>query len=543
MHGRGGGHDATASGPAARPAPARRRVGHGGDASPICSASRRAASASYVDRVERARRRMATPSSPARSGTAPARRTVAALRTRQTGCRRRRAIACTASFAPCSMLDDGIDVFETARCSACQRGDARSRSRAGARASRGTELTPRARREIVRLRGTETAQRRLLSRLAHDEMDAASFHPETFRRALSGARSSARTPSRRSSTTSCASSAPLGYYVNELAISDVLLHIAIAADRVAADACPRVQRTRGARRDPRWRRDRSAGSRRSLRRRSRTRATAATSPRSCSTRIVAPGEDAAGDVARAASTPTSRPPCAPRSAAAAEDYQVDLVDETSCSASRCTCRTCVRRAEERAWSRNPLTRSLKTSLSDDLRGRRLHRERAARPARHADPRRRDRLHRDARRAAASSAAAGRIDPHRDDRLPRLLRAARAAAIERRPFARAGDRGHERRHQRRPRLGVVRHRPGAQHDRATGASAIASCASSRSSPTPTSNASQAAAGACDGDGGSPRLRGELARYFDAGCLRPRARPDEGGGGDHPAPRRPADRPPG
>lgn len=49
----------------------------------------------------------------------------------------------------------------------------------------GTELALERDRERVRLRGNEAAQRRLLSRLAHDEMDDASFHPETFRRALS----------------------------------------------------------------------------------------------------------------------------------------------------------------------------------------------------------------------------------------------------------------------------------------------------------------------------------------------------------------------
>lgn len=59
-------------------------------------------------------------------------------------------------------------------------------------------------RDIVRLRGGEREQRRLLSRLAHDEMDAAEFPVDPFRLALGGGRSrprrsgrSARRSSRR----------------------------------------------------------------------------------------------------------------------------------------------------------------------------------------------------------------------------------------------------------------------------------------------------------------------------------------------------------
>src|SRR5690606_16399480 len=80
---------------------------------------------------------------------------------------------------------------------------------------------------------TEVAQRRLLSRLAHDELDAGSFDPETIRRALTGTTVAAHAVG-PFKTALVRELGELGYFVNELAISDVLLHIAIAADRVSA---------------------------------------------------------------------------------------------------------------------------------------------------------------------------------------------------------------------------------------------------------------------------------------------------------------------
>ncbi|WP_258566845.1 HTH domain-containing protein [Microbacterium sp. Se5.02b] len=155
-----------------------------------------------------------------------------ALRTRQTGesAPRDRLHALVRS-----LLDEprGIDVFDTA--------DELHVSEATLEADlarvrgllEGTDLLLERDREIVRLRGDEAAQRRLLSRLAHDEMDDASFHPETFRRALSGSAVAASAVGPFKSAL-VGELGELGYYVNELAIADVLLHIAIAADRVAA---------------------------------------------------------------------------------------------------------------------------------------------------------------------------------------------------------------------------------------------------------------------------------------------------------------------
>ena len=223
----------------------------------------------------------------------------------------------------------------------------------------GTELTLEREREIVRLRGTESAQRRLLSRLAHDEMDAASFHPETFRRALAGSAVAADAVGPFKSEL-VRELGEQGYYVNELAISDVLLHIAIAAERVAAghalEAAP-------------------AGARAEIPRVGAVIARLAQEHFSVAlgdgdsghlaslvlTRIVAPGEDAARDVARSGVDEAVEAAVRAEIARAADDYQVDLVDETFVLRLALHVQNLLRRAEESALTRNPLTRSLKTS--------------------------------------------------------------------------------------------------------------------------------------------------------------------------------------
>lgn len=214
-------------------------------------------------------------------------------------------------------------------------------------------------REIVRLKGAEAAQRRLLSRLAHDEMDAASFHPETFRRALAGSAVAAHAVGPFKSEL-VRELGELGYYVNELAISDVLLHIAIAADRVAAghslEAAP-------------------SGTREEIPRVGAVIARLAEQHFAVSlgegdsghlaslvlTRIVAPGEDATREVARSGVDPAVEEAVRAELARAAEDFQVDLVDETFVLRLALHVQNLLRRAEESALTRNPLTRSLKTS--------------------------------------------------------------------------------------------------------------------------------------------------------------------------------------
>lgn len=260
-----------------------------------------------------------------------------------------------------TLLDvpEGVDVFATASAlhvseATLEADFARVRTLLD-----GTDLALERDREIVRLRGNEAAQRRLLSRLAHDEMDAASFHPETFRRALAGGviAADAVGPFKSELVRELGEQ---GYYVNELAISDVLLHIAIAAERVAAghalEAGP-------------------AGAREEIPRVGAVIARLAQQHFSVAlgdgdsghlaslvlTRIVAPGEDAAGDVARSGVDPGVEAAVRAEIARAAEDFQVDLVDETFVLRLALHVQNLMRRAEESALTRNPLTRSLKTS--------------------------------------------------------------------------------------------------------------------------------------------------------------------------------------
>nr|BFF10606.1 hypothetical protein GCM10025699_19090 [Microbacterium flavescens] len=98
----------------------------------------------------------------------------------------------------------------------------------------GTELTLERSASRARLRGTEMAQRRLLSRLAHDEMDAGSFDIVALRRTL-GEDSVGAAAFGPFKADLVAELGALGYFVNEFGIADVVMHIAIAADRVSQE--------------------------------------------------------------------------------------------------------------------------------------------------------------------------------------------------------------------------------------------------------------------------------------------------------------------
>ncbi|MGM1016818.1 MAG: BglG family transcription antiterminator [Actinomycetota bacterium] len=223
----------------------------------------------------------------------------------------------------------------------------------------GTRLTLDREREIVRLRGTEVAQRRLLSRLAHDEMESASFQPESIRRAITGSAvpASAVGPFKSALVGELGE---MGYFVNELAISDVLLHIAIAAERVAAgrsldrttevadDAVPRLGGVIGRLANEHFGVVLGDGDRDHL-------ATLVL------TRVVAPGQDSTSAAARSGVDSEIESAVRAEVAQAALDYQVDLVDESFILRLALHVQNLLRRANEQAWSRNPLTRSLKSS--------------------------------------------------------------------------------------------------------------------------------------------------------------------------------------
>lgn len=260
-----------------------------------------------------------------------------------------------------ALLDspDGIDVFETADrlhvSSATLDADlARVRGLLG-----GTELTLERSASRARLRGTEMAQRRLLSRLAHDEMDAGSFDLEALRRTLGDASVGARAfgPFK---TDLVAELGGLGYFVNEYGIADVVMHIAIAADRVAQDRALDVHVA-----------DASASNAEVAAILARLSAThlgvqlgAGDLQHLASlvlTRVVAPGATAPKMHVRERLDPEVEQAVRDVVGDAASEFLVDIVHEDFILRLALHVQNLRLRAREQAWSRNPLTRSLKAS--------------------------------------------------------------------------------------------------------------------------------------------------------------------------------------
>lgn len=254
---------------------------------------------------------------------------------------------------------DGIDVFETAErlhvSSATLESDlGRVRGLLG-----GTELTLERSASRARLRGTEMAQRRLLSRLAHDEMDAGSFDLDALRRTLGDASVGARAfgPFK---TDLVAELGALGYFVNEFGISDVVMHIAIAADRVsrhralddgAEGASPASAEV-------------AAILARLSERHLGVRLGTADLQHLASlvlTRVVAPGATAPTMHVRERLEPDVEEAVRAVVGAAASEFLVDIVHEDFILRLALHVQNLRLRAREQAWSRNPLTRSLKAS--------------------------------------------------------------------------------------------------------------------------------------------------------------------------------------
>lgn len=255
--------------------------------------------------------------------------------------------------------DDGIDVFETADrlhvSPATLEADlARVRALLG-----GTELTLERSAAHARLRGTEVAQRRLLSRLAHDEMDAGAFDITALRRSLgSGSVDADELGAFKAALVS--ELGDLGYFVNEYGMSDVVMHIAIAADRVAQGRA--LDAGRGA---P-----------------TRERAAVADILGRLTaehlgvrlgegdldhlstlvlTRVLTPGARASGDAARSGLEPRVARAVREVVERAAEEFLVDIVHEDFVLRLALHVQNLLHRAREQAWSRNPLTRSLKST--------------------------------------------------------------------------------------------------------------------------------------------------------------------------------------
>ena len=253
---------------------------------------------------------------------------------------------------------DGIDVFETADrlhvSPATVDADlARVRALLG-----GTELTLERSAERARLHGTERAQRRLLSRLAHDEMDAGSFDLAALRRTLGEGSVGARAfgPFKTDLVTELGG---LGYFVNEFGITDVVMHIAIAADRVAGGRGLEGAGGGGTAPDEVGEIiDRLAVRHLGVQLGAGDRQHLSTLVR---TRVVAPGASAHADEARARLEPDVEHAVREIVEHAAAEFLVDIAHEDFILRLALHVQNLLHRSREQAWSRNPLTRSLKST--------------------------------------------------------------------------------------------------------------------------------------------------------------------------------------
>ncbi|MDW4573404.1 PRD domain-containing protein [Microbacterium sp. M3] len=265
-----------------------------------------------------------------------------------------------------TLLDapDGIDVFETADAlhvspATLDADLARVRGLLG-----GTELTLERSASRARLRGTEGAQRRLLSTLAHDEMDAGSFDLAGLRRTL-GEGSVGAQAFGPFKTDLVARLGELGWFVNEFGIADVVMHIAIAADRTARDR-PLDAVDEGGRQERPTQTQVAEIIAELSERHLGVRLGSADLQHLATlvlTRVVAPDgpEGAASGSASSSLDPEVATVVREVVTAAAEEFLVDIVHDDFVARLALHVQNLLHRAREQAWSRNPLTRSLKST--------------------------------------------------------------------------------------------------------------------------------------------------------------------------------------
>ncbi|MFT4135050.1 BglG family transcription antiterminator [Microbacterium sp.] len=271
---------------------------------------------------------------------------------------------------------DGVDVFDTAAAffvspATVDADLARVRALLG-----GTELTLHRTASRALLRGPETAQRRLLSRLAHDEMEASAFDLDALQRAL-GAGAVETGAYGRFKTRLVAGLQELGHVVNEFSIGDVMMHVAIAADRVARqhrlDDAPGSDSPERARIGELI--DRLAQEHLAIR---FGRGDLSQLAGLVQTRIVAAAGAARAELIRERLPGDVESAVRDVVARAEQEFLIDLDDEDFVLRLAQHVENLRERAQEGAWSRNPLTRSLKTAypmifevavfIADGLRG-------------------------------------------------------------------------------------------------------------------------------------------------------------------------------
>lgn len=212
-------------------------------------------------------------------------------------------------------------------------------------------------RDQLSLQGSEQALRRLLSRLAQDEMDAGPLRVDALQRTLAPevVPAEAIGPFKAELVRTLGE---LGFFVNELAISDVLLHITIAAERVAAGRPlgenaarsddPIVATIGGAIAELAERHFEvtlGAGDREHL-------------ANLVLTRVVTPGEQHRHG---RLTDPVVEAAVRAGVEQAANDYLIGLVDDAFIERLTLHVQNLLLRSQEQAWTRNPLTQSLKSS--------------------------------------------------------------------------------------------------------------------------------------------------------------------------------------
>ncbi len=252
-----------------------------------------------------------------------------------------------------------LDVHDTADeiyvSSATIEGDlARVRSFIG-----GSGLTLERHGSHVWLQGSELAHRRLLSRLVHDQTEMESLDFAALMRVLGEGSVGADAYSRFKNDLVEALGG-LGYFVNEYAIADVLMHIAIAADRIARGR-PLATGTGQLREDEaavgqvlddlamlhfgiRF----GGGDKEFL-------TTVVLS------RVVAPRLDSVQALARERVSPEVEKAVLDACAAAASEFLIDLSGEDFIWRLILHVQNLAERVVDSAWSRNPLTRTLKAT--------------------------------------------------------------------------------------------------------------------------------------------------------------------------------------
>ena len=224
---------------------------------------------------------------------------------------------------------------------------------------KGSGLTLERQGSRVWLRGTEMAQRRLLSRLVHERAEMESLDFPALMQAL-GEGSVGADAYAQFKTDLVEALGNLGYFVNEYAIADVLMHVAIAADRISRGRLLAAG-TGDLRDDERAVGDlldelalrhfglRFGGGDREF----------LTSV--VLTRVVAPQLGSVQELARQRVTPVVEQAVLDACGAAAAEFLIDLSGEDFTWRLILHVQNLYERSAGATWSRNPLTRTLKSS--------------------------------------------------------------------------------------------------------------------------------------------------------------------------------------